>query len=602
MPEELIRYIGGKTANTDYHDGGLRPPVGVHNLQVMRANRTHPELADGFGWTYNHAPMLAHWKGKFYLEYLSNPQSEHVPPGQTLLMTSEDGMSWSKPEVLFPIYEVPDGVYQNSSKHELPKGSTAVMHQRMGFYESPEGRLLALAFYGICPHYLIFPNNGKGIGRVVREIFEDGSLGPIHFIRYNRHAGWNESNTHYPSYKDSADTGFVAACDALLADKLVTLQWWEEDRSEDGFYPLAGERAPSVYRLEDGRAIALFKFSKAAVSQDEGHSWSDVCYLPTIITSGGKSWGQRTSDGRYAMVYNPSPISQYRWPLAMITSDDGTQFDRMLAVGGEVSPRRYDGLLKDYGLSYVRGIEVGNHSATGNDLWLTYSVNKEDIWISRVPVPVREEVTQDVRDHFDEMPLGLHIPEWNIYSPLWAQVCIVPSPDDEGYALKLEDRDPYEYSKAVRVFPESERVTIEFRLQTGQTGHGQLYIELNDHKGTVPLRMLIDSDGTFKLAGNGSWFRLTEIDTNTWYDVQLKLDTGRQRYEITVGCDTKSGAFLAPILSVERVVFRTGAPRRTPGLDTPLDAADLPDADEPLQEAAVYYLKKFSTTTDARRG
>lgn len=601
MPEEIIRYIGGKTANTDYHDGGLRPPVGVHNLQVMRANRTHPELADGFGWTYNHAPMLAHWKGKFYLEYLSNPQSEHVPPGQTLLMTSEDGMNWSKPEVLFPIYEVPDGVYQNPSRHELPKGSTAVMHQRMGFYESPEGRLLALAFYGICPHYKVFPNNGKGIGRVVREIFQDGSLGPIHFIRYNRHAGWNESNTHYPYYKDNADTGFVAACEALLADKLVTLQWWEEDRSEDGFYPLAGERAPSVYRLEDGRAIALFKFSKAAVSQDEGHSWSDVCYLPTIITSGGKSWGQRTSDGRYAMVYNPSPISQYRWPLAMITSDDGTQFDRMLAVGGEVSPRRYDGLLKDYGLSYVRGIEAGNHSATGSDLWLTYSVNKEDLWISRVPVPVREEVTQDVRDHFDEMPLGLHIPEWNIYSPLWAQVCIVPSPDDEGHALKLEDRDPYEYAKAVRVFPESERVTIEFRLQIGRKGHGELYIELSDHKGTVPLRMLIDSDGTFKLVGNGSWIRLTEIEANTWYDVQLKLDTGRQRYELTVGGDAKSGSFLAPVLSVERAVFRTGAPRRTPALDTPLDAADLPDADEPVQEA-VYYLKKFYTTTDARHG
>ncbi|MCK7539934.1 MAG: hypothetical protein MZV63_58030 [Marinilabiliales bacterium] len=53
---------------------------------MMRASEC--ETADGFGWTYNHAPMLACWNNTFYLEYLSNPVGEHVPPGQTLLVTS----------------------------------------------------------------------------------------------------------------------------------------------------------------------------------------------------------------------------------------------------------------------------------------------------------------------------------------------------------------------------------------------------------------------------------------------------------------------------------------------------------------------------------
>ncbi len=44
---------------------------------------------------------------------------------------------------------------------------------------------------------------------LVREIREDGSFGPIYFIRYNRHAGWDESNTGYPFYKKSEDKGFV---------------------------------------------------------------------------------------------------------------------------------------------------------------------------------------------------------------------------------------------------------------------------------------------------------------------------------------------------------------------------------------------------------
>ena len=44
-------------------DGGLRPAVGVHNIQVFRASRGKPDAADGDGWTYAHHPDLACWKG-----------------------------------------------------------------------------------------------------------------------------------------------------------------------------------------------------------------------------------------------------------------------------------------------------------------------------------------------------------------------------------------------------------------------------------------------------------------------------------------------------------------------------------------------------------
>ena len=69
----LLRYLGeDKVANTDYHDGQMRPAVGTQNYQIFRANRSYPELADGLGWTYNHAPMLAYWNGYFICQYLSN--------------------------------------------------------------------------------------------------------------------------------------------------------------------------------------------------------------------------------------------------------------------------------------------------------------------------------------------------------------------------------------------------------------------------------------------------------------------------------------------------------------------------------------------------
>ena len=89
--QDTIRYTGKTLVNVDYHHGQLRPAIGVHNIQVFRANREFPEKAGGNSWTYNHAPNLAYWNNTFYFQYLSDPVGEHVPPGQTLLCTSKDG-------------------------------------------------------------------------------------------------------------------------------------------------------------------------------------------------------------------------------------------------------------------------------------------------------------------------------------------------------------------------------------------------------------------------------------------------------------------------------------------------------------------------------
>ena len=70
--QELVHYSGKTLNNPDYHHGQLTPAMGVHNIQVMRANRENPGLADGYGWTYNHAPMLVYWNNMFFLEYLSD--------------------------------------------------------------------------------------------------------------------------------------------------------------------------------------------------------------------------------------------------------------------------------------------------------------------------------------------------------------------------------------------------------------------------------------------------------------------------------------------------------------------------------------------------
>ena len=237
-------------------DGGLRPVFGVHNIQVFRANRTVSPHADGLLHSYNHAPMLAHWKGRFYLEYLSAPRDEHEVPCITSLMSSADGLHWDTPYTAFPPITFPDG-------------TRSVSHQRMGFHVGASGRLYALSFYGKSPS----PNDGSGMGRALREVHEDGSLGPIHFIRLNTHAGWTPEKAPFPMFDKSTDKVFLADCQALLADKRVTSQWWEEDRSTDGFYPIAG-KALSWFHRADGSVVGLWKDALSAVSKDQGQTWT----------------------------------------------------------------------------------------------------------------------------------------------------------------------------------------------------------------------------------------------------------------------------------------------------------------------------------------
>ncbi|MBE0654380.1 MAG: six-hairpin glycosidase, partial [Bacteroidales bacterium] len=125
--QEVLRYVGTQQSDINYADGQLRHAIGVHNIQVMRANRERPEFSDGHGWTYNHGPNLAYWNGKFYVHYLSTIHGEHVQPGQTLLVTSEDGRNWSFPLVIFPQYEIPSGTVKQEKGYTSFPGMKSVM-------------------------------------------------------------------------------------------------------------------------------------------------------------------------------------------------------------------------------------------------------------------------------------------------------------------------------------------------------------------------------------------------------------------------------------------------------------------------------------------
>lgn len=582
---EPVRYVGGVTIDPAVHEGRLRYAVGVESRQTLRVNRTKPELADDYGWTYNHASSLAYWNGTFYQQYLSNPVDEHIAPGQTLLVSSPDGRNWNKPQVIFPPYEAPDGV-------ELPDGYEGyMMHQRMGFYVAPNGRLLTLAFYAHAED----PFLEGGIGRVVREIHKDGSFGPIYFIRYSTHTQWDESNTSYPFYTRSTDRGFIEACEALLKDRLITLQWRDEDRGLDGFYDgdEYGGSAFSFFERKDGNIVGLWKRSHTALSFDGGKTFSNSVKVPTLTMAGGKVWGQKTADNRYAMVYNPIDLDEYRYPLITVSSDDGVIFDNMVLVQGEVPPRRYFGRWKDFGPCYVRGIVPGNGNPPGEDMWLTYSMNKEDMWVSRVPVPIRHTVEGSVSDNFDRLALAGAVPEWNIYAPLWAPVNLVQSPLKNGLSLELRDEDPYDYARAIRIFEESTTADIRFQVFAPVENQGMLEIDVVDQFGNRPVRIGMSEAGKWTAVNGSSEKTLKNYQKGKWHDVRISVNAGffgSYSLEIDGEMVVENAQLAEGVKSVERLSFRTGPYRDLPNRKTPNEDPEPPLPGADVKEALGVFL------------
>ena len=565
-----IHYTGKTLSNPNRHDGGLSPVVGVHNIQILRANREHPTEANGQGWTYNHQPMMAYWNGQFYVHYLCDPKDEHVSPSHTMLQTSKDGYQWSTPQILFPEVQVPEG-FQKPNRPEKAHDLIAIMHQRVGWYVSKSGQLWAIGNYGVAFDKKDDPNDGNGMGRVIREVKKDGSLGPIYFIYmnsgYSRQSGKAGS---FPFYT-KAPKDVKSACEEILANPRYRMQWVEEADRKDPLIPLHKEyKAYCDYTLPNGEIAALWKHALTSTSADGGLTWAQpVERAKGFVNSNAKIWGQRLSDGTYATIYNPS---EYRWPLAISLSKDGYEYTTLNLVQGEVPPMRYGGNYKSYGPQYVRGIQEGNGIPKDSDLWVAYSMNKEDMWVAHIPVPVQTEAHSHADGSeflaVDGLPVNTlsRLTTWNIYSPVYAPVSL-----SDGW-LTLTDSDPFDYARVERKIPATKELRVAFDLKAGQNNHGLLQIEFLDAHGTACSRIELTSEGIMRCKGGARYGGLGKYEANKTYKIEAVLSVSKRMIEVFIdGKKAGQRMFFAPVEAIERIMFRTGSERRFPDVDTPAD-------------------------------
>ncbi len=599
-----IRCHNRKKADIRFHDGALPHVKGACCYQVVRAAKDPKLSPEGRGFSYNHAAMLTWFHGTFLYEYLAGPKGEHEAPSAVFLCKSRDGIHWEKPVLAFPDISVNTEPYRGPKKEWL-KGDTVpcIVHHRMGFFTSSKNRLLMMTFYGISPDFHTAPNNGWGVGRAVREIYEDMTMSDIYFLRYNTPGGYNRENTAvFPYFEESKDQGFIEACRELLADRLVTQQWWEEECLDTEFFTRPDGKALSYYTLPDGRVMGVFKNGLTSVSEDGGEHWSPIRKSNSLETSTGKVWGQRTPDGRYMLAYNPSPDGAHRWPLAVATGENGEDFGDLAAIVPEISPCRYEGGLKNLGAQYMRGISEANRRPEDPAMWLAYSVNKEDMWISRVPVPAGSCETEDVDEDLSRMADEDLRNHWNLYVPAWnrAELC-------EGvngvWGLMLTDCDPYDRTRAMRLFRPGSLVEITARIQVDAVGKDRLALEVQDQTGQKLAAVLFDAAGYVSLHNGGFDTLLLRNVLGKEVKLSFLVDCVEDRVKISAVCGEEEKTITTSIggsaEQAERILFATKYELPWQGLETNGKLGtigNLPNADEKHPET-ICHIRQLTTKT-----
>ncbi|MGC4031266.1 MAG: hypothetical protein QM754_05905 [Tepidisphaeraceae bacterium] len=457
----------------------------------------------------------------------------------------------------------------------------------MYFYHAPNGRMLAIAGLRVSHEEVNEETKGK---LIVRQIMPDHALGEVFSLQL-----LGDTKTGLRPFTASPDSAFVEACKHLLDNTIFLeqqdlgtllqdrrMKWHKPENWPGGKIPGDSEKwrsgkAFSFFQRPDSLRVGISKMGFTTCSADGGKTWSQPVVPPTLITGKAKVWGQVTADGLFALAYNPTRRSRY--PLVVVSSGhDAQHFGNMRVVQGELPRQRYPGAQRSVGPQYTRGISEWSHDGSIQDdaLWLVYSMSKEDIWVSRVPLPITPEATPAVEDDFAKLPAGPHVIGWNTYQPRWTSVKV------DGGRLRLANRDPYDYASATRSFLPAKVVAIETEVTASQADSGRLEIDVSSpSSAAVPVRIAFNSIGQIIAHVSGRAAVIGQYTAGRVCSLGITADASAKTFSVSIDgkIACKNAAFADDAALLQRIVFRTGE-RRNLGGNQPVDpATDKPTAE-----------------------
>jgi hypothetical protein len=168
----------------------------------------------------------------------------------------------------------------------------------------------------------------------------------------------------------------------------------------------------------------------------------------------------------------------------------------------------------------------------------------------------------------------------------------VAFPGTKNRCLELKDSDPYDYTRAVRVFEESKQTGITFKVFARDIQNGRLELEVLDHSGHRPIRVIFGEDGHIRFSNGNDLTDGGRYEADTWYQIKINVNVAKGKYDLLMDnrMIVNQAIFAESVSSIERISLRTGAYRTEPTRQTDRYAGgDLPNPGDPILPV-VYYI------------
>ena len=365
--------------------------------------------------TYNHMPMVDEHEGRLFAWWKNSPKDEDQPGEQRILSSqSADGVSWSAAAELFPKLPAPHVLFAEPMLH---------VNNRSAY--------IAASPYQFNVYPIADQVPGLGLGTLLlRQVNVNGSsqFGPAFWATTDAPPGLANASTalgirtvDQMPLAVREDVNQVILGLRTCPDPKATGNWKCEwcrgggclaaaDRSqwsnEFTHYEMPGGRGGDVVLIRRSYKklshLSLGGSVRAAAAGPNGTvgNWSAPAVLDIPDDNGNLNAGA-LPDGRVFLLSNAMP-NAFRDPLFLTASVDGLAFGADTGGGHTVRALtaceqdmyrsleqplgcvyRHGGGSKQGGVQYPQGLALTTARLQG--FWAIYSLNKEDIWLARVP-------------------------------------------------------------------------------------------------------------------------------------------------------------------------------------------------------------------------
>ena len=349
-------------------------------LKSLASKRAIVYRANSKTGIYSHHPSLVVFRGRLFCSWSNGKEGHEDDPGQRVMVaTSSDGANWSKPRVLFE-----------------PEDKKTESSGAAGFHV--HGQTL-VAYYTLrkgVPILSLLQSDSALFARTTRD--GTGWSKPIRIAS----GSFMESPKRLPNGRlllTGEATGPRRTTDKsrmlmLYSDDPSGLGPWKEGRIEPAKAKPIGEKIfrwsePCPFVRRDGAIVTPFRntsgYLYASVSKDNGVSWS-VPQRTNFADSRARFCTGRLPDGRFYIISNPGAGRSRRFGtgnrtlLTIAFSNDGVLFNRAFVLRGEPATHRFSGRGKSNGWQYPHAVVFKGQ------LYVIYSINKEDIGVTRLAV------------------------------------------------------------------------------------------------------------------------------------------------------------------------------------------------------------------------